>query len=101
MFICSEGCEFCANPKDKKPSGGANVVSVFCCSLVTLFRIFECFFYCYMYLKTREGGSDPCHICQCALALILAVFQRNYEEIFHVMLYTGVPQTIFEYSRQI
>jgi len=48
-----------------------------------------------------EGDNGPCHICQCALALILAIFRRNYDEILHVVLYTGVAQTVFECSRQI
>lgn len=69
-------------------------------TLVPLYRIFGCLFFCHIYLKIIEGDDDPCHVCQCALALILAIFRRNYEEILHVMLYIGVPQTIFECSRQ-
>lgn len=55
-------------------------------------------------LKSRilEGeDDDPCHVYQYAFALILAVFRRNCEEILHVVLYIGVLQTVFGYSRQI
>lgn len=69
---------------------------------VPFFRIFQCLF---LYLPWNQGyegeDDDPCHVYQYALALILAVFRRNCEEILHIMLYIGGLQTVFGYSRQI
>lgn len=70
-------------------------------SLVALFRFFGCSFLCYIHLKIVAGDNDPCHVWQCVLAMVLAIFRRNFEEFRCVTLYVGILQMIFEHCRQI
>lgn len=87
--------------KETQPCCGAYVTALLYYTSVSLFRIFGCLFFCNVYLRITESDSNPCDVCQCALALIPAIFSRNYEGMLHGMLHTGVPQTVFEWSRQI
>lgn len=87
--------------KETQPRSGAYVTSLLYYTSVSLFRIFGCLFFCDVYLRITESDSDPCVVCQRALALIPAIFSRNFEEMLHGMLHTGVPLPVFEWSRQI
>lgn len=87
--------------KETQPCSGAYVTFLLCYTSASLFRIFGCLFFGNVYLRITESDSDACGVCQCALAPIPAIFSRNDEEMLHGMLHTGVPQTAFEWSRQI
>lgn len=87
--------------KETQPRGGAYVTSLLRYTSASLFRIFGCLFFGNVYLRITESDSDACGVCQCALAPIPAIFSRNDEEMLHGVLHTGVPQTAFEWNRQI
>lgn len=87
--------------KETQPCGGAYVTSFLCYTSASLFRIFGCLFLGNVYLRVTESDSDACGVCQCALTPIPAIFSRNDKEMLRGVLHTRVPQTVFEWSRQI